>query len=176
MWTAWSFGVSNGLNRCITQNCHPLGQTSGTPLARCPRNQRNSRSRSTWWTGNCRLKKHKIWLWMAVNHFTRKILAWVWGERSAERFKPLCNIVRCWHSFFYVADGYKVYPCFSNESDQIVSKTYITREENESTRLRHYLAHLHSQTLCYSKCEEMLKYSIRLLQHYLKFWSVPIPV
>ncbi len=24
-----------------------LGQTSGTPLARCPRNQRNSRSRST---------------------------------------------------------------------------------------------------------------------------------
>ncbi|MBD1904284.1 IS1 family transposase, partial [Funiculus sociatus GB2-A5] len=27
----------------------------------------------------------------------------------------------------------------------------------------------------YSKSEEMLRYSIRLLLHYLKFWDVPIP-
>ncbi|MBW4605666.1 MAG: IS1 family transposase, partial [Hassallia sp. WJT32-NPBG1] len=29
--------------------------------------------------------------------------------------------------------------------------------------------------LCYSKSVEMLKYSIRLLLHYLKFWDVPVP-
>jgi IS1 family transposase len=51
----------------------------------------------------------------------------------------------------------------------------MTRVEGENTRLRQYLARLHSQTLCYSKSIEMLGYSIRLLIHYLKFWEVPIP-
>ncbi len=67
--------------------------------------------------------------------------------------------------------------------DQIVSKTYMTRVEGENTRtplagrspMRHYLARLHRKTLCYFKSEEMLKHSIRLLLHYLKFWDVPIP-
>ncbi len=31
------------------------------------------------------------------------------------------------------------------------------------------------QTLCYSKCVNMLKHSIRLLLHYLKFGDVPVP-
>ncbi len=49
----------------------------------------------------------------------------------------------------------------------------MTRVEGENTRLRHYLARLHRKTLCYSKSIEMLKYSIRLLLHYLKFKTVP---
>ncbi|MGB3311741.1 MAG: IS1 family transposase, partial [Nodosilinea sp.] len=31
------------------------------------------------------------------------------------------------------------------------------------------------KTLCYSKCVNMLKHSIRLLLHYLKFGDVPVP-
>lgn len=59
---------------------------------------------------------------------------------------------------------------------QIVSKTYMTRIEGENTTLRHYQARSLRKTLCYSKSEEMLRYAIRLLQHYLNFWDVPIPV
>ena len=33
----------------------------------------------------------------------------------------------------------------------------------------------HQKTLCYSKSEEMMRHSIRLLLHYLKFWDVPVP-
>jgi hypothetical protein len=36
-------------------------------------------------------------------------------------------------------------------------------------------ARLHRKTLCYSKSVEMLKHSIRLVIHYLKFWDVPVP-
>ena len=61
------------------------------------------------------------------------------------------------------------------DRDQIVCKTYMTRVEGENTRLRHYLARLKRKTLCYSKSEVMLKHSIRLLIHYLKFWDVPVP-
>jgi IS1 family transposase len=72
-------------------------------------------------------------------------------------------------------DGWKVYPNFIPDGDQIISKTYMIRVEGENTRLRHYLDRLHRKTLCYSKSEQMLRHSIRLLIHYLKFGDVPIP-
>jgi IS1 family transposase len=65
---------------------------------------------------------------------------------------------------------------FIDEDSHIVSKTYMTRIEGENTRLRHYLARLHRQTLCYSKSTEMLRASIHLLIHYLKYWTIPLPV
>lgn len=120
-------------------------------------------------------KKTKYGARSAVNHFTQGILAWVLGDRSAETFQPLWKIVQTWQSYFYVTDGYKVYPSFIEDGDQIVSKTYMTRVENENTRLRHYLARLHRKTLCYSKTEEMLRHSIRLLLYYLKYRSIPVP-
>jgi hypothetical protein len=64
---------------------------------------------------------------------------------------------------------------FIPDGDQIICKTYMTRVEGENTRLRHYLARLHRKTLCYSKSVEMLKHSMRLVIHYLKFWEVPVP-
>lgn len=119
-------------------------------------------------------KKNKIWIWTAVNHFKPGIRAWVLGDRRGNTFKPLWQIVHCWHSYFYITDGYKVYQSFIDDADQIIDKTYMTRVESENTRLRHYLARLHRKTLCYSKSVDMLKYSIRLLLHYLKYRTVPV--
>ena len=86
------------------------------------------------------------------------------------------KIIRGWKSFWYVTDGYVVYRMFIDEDSHIVSKTYMTRIEGENTRLRHYLARLHRKTLCYSKSTEMLRASIHLLIHYLKYWTIPLPV
>lgn len=74
-----------------------------------------------------------------------------------------------------MTDGCQVYPNFIADEDQIISKTYMTRVEGENTRLRHYLSRLKRKTLCYSKSEQMLRHSIQLLIHYLKFGDVPIP-
>jgi IS1 family transposase len=78
--------------------------------------------------------------------FQAGILAWRIGDRSAETFKPLWWIVKGWQSFFYVTDGWSVYPMFIEDGDHIVSKIYMTRVEGENTRLRHYLARLHRKT------------------------------
>lgn len=51
----------------------------------------------------------------------------------------------------------------------------MTRVERENTRLRHYSARLDRKSLYYSKSEEMLRHSIRLLLHYLKWQDVPVP-
>jgi len=92
------------------------------------------------------VKKNKIWIWTAVNKSAAGILAWILGDHSAQTFEQLWKIVRCWQSYFYVTDGYIVYPCFINDCDHIVKKTYMTRVEGENTRLRHYLARLHRKT------------------------------
>ena len=120
-------------------------------------------------------KKNKIWIWTVVDHFKQGILGWVIGDHSSETFRPLWDLVSLWQCYFYVTDGWSVYPQFIPNGDQIISTTYMTRVEGENTRLRHYLARLHRKTLCYSKSIEMLKYSVRLLVHYLKFWDVPVP-
>ncbi|BAU08800.1 IS1 transposase [Fischerella sp. NIES-3754] len=98
-------------------------------------------------------KKNKIWLWTAVNKHIPGVIAWVLGDRSSNTFKLLWQAISCWHSYFYVTDGYLVYPCFISDEDHIVSKTYMTRVEGENSRFRHYLARLHRKTFCYSKSE-----------------------
>lgn len=107
-----------------------------------------------------------------MNHFVAGLLAWVVGDHSAQTFAPLWQMVSAWGCYFYVTDGWKVYPQFIADEDHIVSKTYMTRVEGENTRLRHYLARLHRKTLCYSKSVAMLKYSLRILVHYLKYKSI----
>jgi insertion element IS1 protein InsB len=118
-------------------------------------------------------KKNKVWLWTIVNHWKSGIILWTVGDRSHTSFHPLWLMIKCWHSFWYVTDGWKVYPHFIEPEDHLIGKTYMTRVEGENTRLRHYLARLHRKTLCYSKSLDMLKYSIRLLLHYLKFKTLP---
>ena len=81
-------------------------------------------------------------------------------QHSADTFQRLWQAISFWQCYFWVSDGNPVYPIFIPDGDQIVSKTYRTRVEGENTRLRHYLARLHRQTLCYSKCVKMLENSL----------------
>ena len=108
-----------------------------------------------------------------VNHQKTGIILWTIGDRSHQSFEPIWQIIKCWRSFWYVTDGWKVYPMYIKSEDHLISKTYMTRVEGENTRLRHYLARLHRKTLCYSKSLAFLQYSIRLLLHYLRFDTIP---
>ena len=119
-------------------------------------------------------KKNKFWVWTVVNHSNQGILLWTIGDRCHKTFEPIWQIIKCWRSFWYVTDGWKVYPMYIKSEDHLVSKTYMTRVERENTRPGHYQARLHRKTLCYSKSVDMLRYSIRLLLFYLKFKTIPV--
>ncbi len=88
-------------------------------------------------------KKNKIWIGSVVNHWKPGILLWTIGDleeirfaaRSKETFQHLWCTIRCWHSFWYVSDGYPVYPCFIEPEDHLVSKTYMTSDPSEGTSL-----------------------------------------
>ena len=121
-------------------------------------------------------KTNKIWVWTAVNHYLSGILAIQIGDRSGQTFALLWKRIQNWNTRRYLTDRYCVYANYIEAKRHLViPKTQLTRVEGENTRLRHYLARLHRNTLCYSKSIQMLKYSVRLLMHYLRFKQVPIP-
>jgi IS1 family transposase len=66
--------------------------------------------------------RHKIWLWTAVNHFQPGILGWVMGDNSAKTFQPLWELVGSWKCYFYITDGWPVYPIFIPDGDQIICR------------------------------------------------------
>ncbi len=74
-------------------------------------------------------KKNKVWLWTVVNHWKPGIILWTIGDRSSSSFQILWSTIKCWHSFWYVTDGWKVYPGFIEPEDHLVCKTYMTRVE-----------------------------------------------
>lgn len=118
--------------------------------------------------------KNKIWLWTAVNAHCAGILARALGKRNASTFWQLWLVIRRWHCFLYITDGYCVYPCFIDDSDHLVSQTAMTRVESENSRLHHYLDRLHRKTFCYFKSATVLAASIKLLLHYFKFREIPL--
>ncbi len=122
-------------------------------------------------------RNNKVWVWTAINHYDPGILAIEIGYRSGQTFEKLWKRIRIWDSRRYLTDGYCVYTNYiDSEKHTVLPKTKLTRVEGENTRLRHYLARLHQDTLCYSKCVKMLWYSIRLLMHYLRFKTIPVTV
>jgi IS1 family transposase len=120
-------------------------------------------------------KSHKIWVWTAIDHYVSGILAIQIGDRSGQTFEKLWERIKLWESRRYLTDGYCVYANYIDpEKHLVLPKTQLTRVEGDNTRLRHYLARLHRATLCYSKSQEMLRYSIRLLMYYLRFGVIPL--
>ena len=47
-------------------------------------------------------KKNKFWVGSVVNHWNQGILLWTVGDRSHETFEQIWQIIKCWHSFWYV--------------------------------------------------------------------------
>lgn len=122
-----------------------------------------------------RQKSNKVHVWTAINHYAPGILAMQIGDRSGETFIKLWNRIKNWTTRRFLTDGYCIYAIYIEpERHRVLPKTCLTRIEGENTRLRHYLARLHRKTLCYSKSEEILKYSVRLLMYYLRFKTVPV--
>ncbi|MBE9185749.1 IS1 family transposase [Microcoleus sp. LEGE 07076] len=83
-------------------------------------------------------KTDKICRATAVDHFQPGFLGWVLGARSAQTFEPLWDKVSLEKCYFYVTDGWSIYPMFIFDWYRIISQTYMTRVEGENTRLRYY--------------------------------------
>ena len=68
---------------------------------------------------------------------------------------------------------------YSKQRNKFIEKVIVflwnVQNVNPNTSAKTVKINNYRKTLCYSKSVEMLKHSIRLLIHYLKFKDIPIP-
>ena len=112
----------------------------------------------------CRLKKNKVWIWIALERAGGSILDFVTGSRKASTGRRLWEKIKsipC-HSF-YATDHYAAYKQFIDAHKHKTSKAQTTHIESYNANVRHYLARFRRRTKCYSKSERLVELSLYLL-------------
>lgn len=87
----------------------------------------------------------------------------VTGGRGVETGRELWNKVSGFVLWKVMTDYWKSYEEFVPKQKHIQSKAETFTVEGYNSLFRHFLARLRRKTKCYSKSEEMLRYSVMLL-------------
>ena len=86
------------------------------------------------------------------------------GSRGTETGEKLFKKINLTSPFaFYMTDYWKAYQEMIPEDRHYQSKAETFTVEGYNSILRHFLARLRRKSKCYSKSNEMLKYSLLLL-------------
>ena len=111
-------------------------------------------------------KQNKLWLWIAFDRERYKPIAFVLGCRSERTGKKLWEKIKEIDCNNYATDDWKPYTTFLPIGKHSIGKEYTHFIESFNCNVRHYLARFRRKTRCYSKCKEMVEYSL-----YLLFWK-----
>ena len=114
-------------------------------------------------------KKNQRWLWLAIDHNTRKIIAFAFGRRKYEVFRKFKKLLKPFGIKRYYTDGYACYAkCLPNGSHS-VGKENTQRIERKNLTLRTRIKRLARKTICFSKCIHMHDIVIALVINILEF-------
>ncbi len=93
----------------------------------------------------------------------KKYIDFTVGKRDINTGQKLWNNIEKKEIGNVFSDHYKAYESILKEENHIQSKEEAYTVEGYNSILRHFLARLGRRTKCYSKCDKMLEYSMRLL-------------
>jgi len=118
-------------------------------------------------------KDNQRWLWYAIDHNTREILAYVFGKRELkgknEAFFKLKALLEPFGITTFYTDGLSTYERNLAGFKHIISKKNIQRIERKNLTLRTRIKRLCRKTICYSKCNDMHDIVIGLVINILEF-------
>jgi IS1 family transposase len=111
---------------------------------------------------SCNQKKD-VWIWIAVDRKTKRILDFEIGSRSQRTFKVLFNRIRLLKPKIIYTDNYSVYTTIIPSSIHKTGKEHTYTVERTNGRIRDYLARFHRKTKSFSKSLNMMKSNLLLL-------------
>jgi len=114
-------------------------------------------------------KKNQRWLWLAVDHTNRKIIAFAFGRRKYEVFRKFKKLLKPFGIKRYYTDGYECYSKYLLNASHSVGKTNTRRIERKNLTLRARIKRLARKTICFSKCTHMHDIVIALVINILEF-------
>ena len=110
-------------------------------------------------------KEDKCWIWIAHDRVRKTVVAFQLGTRGYKTGKKLWNKVKDLKVNLYASDHWHVYPKLFPENKHIIGKEHTQNIEGFNSNFRLFLKRLNRKTKCYSKTEEMLEASLRLVIH-----------
>jgi insertion element IS1 protein InsB len=100
-------------------------------------------------------KANPRWLWHAIDHYTGKVLAYVFGRRQDRAFLGLQALLEPFGITRYYTDGWGTYERHVDAEQHIVGKAHMQRIESKHINLRTRVKRLVRRTICFSKTERM---------------------
>ena len=114
-------------------------------------------------------KKQQRWLWVAICHETRNILAFVFGERKDVVFMELKALLEPFGITRFYSDDWGAYEHNPSKSEHTVGKRNTQGIERKNLTLRTRIKILCRKTICFSKTILMHDIVIGLVINILEF-------
>jgi len=114
-------------------------------------------------------KERQRWLWVAIDHDTRKIVAFAFGKRKHIVFKEFRKLLKPFGIRRYYSDGFSGYAKFLSKKQHTVGKENTQRIERKNLTLRTRIKRLARKTICFSKSVIMHDIVIGLVINILEF-------
>jgi len=114
-------------------------------------------------------KKNQCWLWLAIDHESRNILAFVFGERKDKVFRKLKALLEPFGITRFYTDDWGAYERNLAGFKHVIGKKNTQRIERKNLTLRTRIKRLCRKTICYSKSIIMHDIVIGLIINILEF-------
>jgi insertion element IS1 protein InsB len=100
-------------------------------------------------------KGNKRWLWHAIDRETRKVLAYVFGERKDQVFLELKGLLEPFGISRFYTDDWGAYERNLDPEKHIIGKGNTQKIERKHLTLRTRIKRLARKTICFSKKEQL---------------------
>ena len=117
-------------------------------------------------------KGNQRWLWHGIDRETRKVLAYVFGERKDRVFLDLKGLLEPFGIKRFYTDDWGAYKRNLDPEQHITCKENTQKIERKHLTLRTRIKRLARKTICFSKKEQMHDIVIGLFVNRYEFGRV----
>lgn len=114
-------------------------------------------------------KNNQRWLWLAIHHETRVVLAFTFGKRTDNVFRKLYDLLSPFGITTFYTDDWGAYSRNLPLQNHLVGKSNTQRIERKNLTLRTRVKRLARKTICFSKSEIMHDIVIGLVINFIEF-------
>ena len=112
-------------------------------------------------------KRHKLWIWQALDRDPGQLLAWEWGRRDTKTLQKRVDRLAQWDVTMYCTDKWATYASVIPQDKLVQSKATTHAIERHHCRQRHWFGRFKRKSILVSKSKEMVDLTMAL---FAKFW------
>jgi insertion element IS1 protein InsB len=112
-------------------------------------------------------KRHKLWIWKALDRDTGQLLDWECGRRDKATLKKMVDRLAQWDVQLYCTDKWATSASVIPQDKLVQSKAATHAIERHHCRQRHWFGRFKRKSIIISKSKEMVDLTMAL---FAKFW------